>query len=239
MATITVMTIRTPMATDLPALVQLLWLASPALPVGGFSYSEGLEAAIDHGWVQDEASCTDWLVDQLLVCQARGDGALIAQALPAWRGMDWPRLQVLGQWIEATRDSAEMRLQSEQMGRSLQLWLQQWPAVPAQALQWLASLPPSYALAQALALSAATGDDGQALQSWAFAWCENMTQAAIKAVPLGQSSGQRILHALAQQIDAAVALARACTDEERQVFSPMLGILSARHETQYSRLFRS
>ncbi len=72
------------MATDTPALLQLIWLASPALPVGGFSYSEGLEAAIDHGLVHNEASCTQWLTDQLLLTQARGDMAAMAQAAPAW-----------------------------------------------------------------------------------------------------------------------------------------------------------
>ena len=69
------------MTTDTPGLLQLIWLASPALPIGGFSYSEGLESAIEHGWVHDETSVADWLADQLHLSQARGDLSVVAQAL--------------------------------------------------------------------------------------------------------------------------------------------------------------
>ena len=225
-----------------PALLQLIWLASPALPVGGFSYSEGLEAAIDHGLVHDEASCTAWLLDQLLLTQARGDMASIAQAVPAWQAMDRVRLQQLSDWVLATRESSEMRLQSLQMGKSLLEWLRSLqahcPASP-EALQCLAALPPTWPLAYALALASTQALLDQALQACAFGWAENMTQAALKAVPLGQSSGQRMLAALARAIPEAVQIALTRTDDTRQAFSPMLAILSSRHETQYSRLFRS
>lgn len=230
------------MTTDTPALLQLIWLASPALPVGGFSYSEGLEAAIDHGLVHNEASATAWLLDQLHLTQARGDMAAIAQAVPAWQALDTVRLQALNGWVLATRESAEMRLQTEQMGRSLLEWLRNLqghcPASP-EALQCLAALPPTYPLAYALALACAQAPIDQALQAYAFGWAENMAQAALKAVPLGQSSGQRMLAALARAIPEAVRTAQSLSDETRQAFSPMLAILSSRHETQYSRLFRS
>ncbi len=234
------------MATDTPALLQLIWLASPALPVGGFSYSEGLEAAIDQGLVHNEASCTEWLTDQLLLTQARGDMAAIAQAVPAWQAMDTQRLQQLNSWVLATRESSEMRLQTVQMGKSLLDWLRNLqahcPASP-EALQCLATLAPantpSYPLAYALALSLSQAPLEQALQAYAFGWAENMTQAALKAVPLGQSSGQRMLAVLARTIPEAVQTALFLTDDTRQAFSPMLAILSSRHETQYSRLFRS
>jgi len=225
-----------------PALLQLIWLASPALPVGGFSYSEGLEAAIDHGLVHDEASCTHWLTDQLLLSQARADMAAIAQAVPAWQALDTERLRQLNAWVLSTRESSEMRLQSVQMGKSLLDWLRNLqahcPASP-EALQCLASLPPTYPLAYALALATTQAPLEQALQAYAFGWAENMTQAALKAVPLGQSSGQRMLAVLARTIPQAVQTALTRTDETRQAFSPMLAILSSRHETQYSRLFRS
>lgn len=227
------------MAPDTPALLQLLWLASPALPVGGFSYSEGLEAAIDHGLVHDEVSCTAWLTDQLLLTQARGDMAAIAQAVPAWQRLDTQRLQELNAWVGATRESAEMRLQAEQMGRSLLDWMDNLQLASPAALQCLAALPPTYPLAYALALSCAQAPLAQALQTYAFGWAENMTQAALKAVPLGQGSGQRMLAVLARHIAQAVQTACTLTDDTRQAFSPRLAILSSRHETQYSRLFRS
>lgn len=227
------------MSTETPALLHLIWLASPALPVGGFSYSEGLEAAIDHGLVTDETSCTVWLLDQLHLTQARGDMAAIAQAVPAWHEMDTARLQTLNDWVLATRESAEMRLQAEQMGRSMLDWLRNLQQASPEAMQCLAGLPPTYPLAYALALSCSKATLDQALQAYAFGWAENMTQAALKAVPLGQSSGQRMLAALARAIPEAVRIAQSLTDETRQAFSPMLAILSSRHETQYSRLFRS
>lgn len=220
-------------------LLQLIWLASPALPIGGFSYSEGLEAAIEQGLVHHEASATDWVVDQLHLTQSRGDMAVMAQAIPAWQRMDTQRLQALNDWVMATRETAEMRLQAEQMGRSLLDWLRNLQQASDAQLQCCAQLPPTYPLAMALALSLAHAPLDQALQAVAFGWAENMTQAALKAVPLGQSAGQRMLARLAREIPQSVQTALHLNDEERQAFSPMLAILSSRHETQYSRIFRS
>lgn len=222
--------------------LQLMWLASPALPIGGFSYSEGLEAAIDSGRVTTEAEAAEWLRHQLHLAQSRGDMAAIAQALPAWALQDRDRLTQLNDWVRHTRESAELRLQTEQMGRSLIEWLKNRhaddAAIQAQ-VQWLATQDASYPLAFALAAHLTGASAHDALLAYAFGWAENMVQAAIKAVPLGQSAGQRILARLTQEIPAAVAHALALPDEQRQAFSPMLAILSARHEHQYSRLFRS
>lgn len=231
------------MHTDTPGLLQLIWLASPALPIGGFSYSEGLESAIEHGWVHDEASAADWLADQLHLSQARGDLAVTAQALQAWPIRETEhglaRLHALSHWVLATRESFEMRLQTEQMGRSLLDWLRNQGTAPQSALRLCSDMQPTYPIVMALALSLAQAPVEQALQAFAFGWAENMTQAAIKSVPLGQSAGQRILARLAREIPQAVAHALVLPDDERQAFCPMLAIASARHETQYSRLFRS
>ena len=220
-------------------LLQLIWLASPALPVGGFSYSEALEAAIDHEHVHDESSCAAWLADQLHLSQARGDMALMAQAIPAWQSLNVARLKELSAWVHATRETHEMRLQTEQMGRSLLDWLRIQNKATAQALQLCTELRPTYPIAMSLALSLANAPLESALQAYAFGWAENMTQAALKAVPLGQISGQKILARLAQEIPEAVEHAMALSDNDRQAFCPMLAVMSARHETQYSRLFRS
>ena len=220
-------------------LLQLIWLASPALPVGGFSYSEALEAAIDHAHVHDELSCANWLADQLHLSQARGDMALMAQAIPAWQTVNMARLKELSAWVHATRETHEMRLQTEQMGRSLLDWLRIQNKATAQALLLCSELRPTYPMAMALALSLANAPLESALQAYAFGWAENMTQAALKAVPLGQISGQKILARLAHEIPEAVQHAIALSDQDRQAFCPMLAVMSARHETQYSRLFRS
>ena len=229
------------MSTDTApsGLLQLIWLASPALPIGGFSYSEGLEAAIEQGLVHDADSSTAWIVDQLHLTQSRGDMAVMAQAIPAWQSGDAASLKSLNQWVMATRESAEMRLQTEQMGRSLLDWLRNLQQASEAQLTLCAQLPTTYPLSMALALSLAPAPLEQALQAYAFGWAENMTQAALKAVPLGQNAGQRMLARLAQEIPQAVQTALHLSDDERQAFSPMLAILSARHETQYSRIFRS
>ncbi|WP_322993323.1 urease accessory protein UreF [Limnohabitans sp.] len=220
-------------------LLQLIWLASPALPIGGFSYSEGLESAIEQGLVHDEHSSTDWVVDQLHLTQSRGDMSVLAQAIPAWQYGDTARLQALNNWVMTTRETAEMRLQTEQMGRSLLDWLRNLQQASGDQLRLCASLPVTYPLAMALALSLAYTPLDQALQAYAFGWSENMTQAALKSVPLGQSAGQRMLARLAREIPLAVKTAMQISDNDRQAFSPMLAILSSRHETQYSRIFRS
>ncbi len=230
------MTTVTPMATATDApLLQLIWLASPALPIGGFSYSEGMESAIDAGLVNNEESVAAWLVEQLHLTQARGDLAVAAQAIEAWRAGDQDRIAQLDAWVLQTRETSEFRQQSEQMGRSLVEWLKSVRAEPFEAPSSHLTYPVAFALA-ASTTGASTRD---CLLAFAFGWAENMVQAALKSVPLGQSSGQRVLGRLAREIPAAVDVALALHDEDRQAFSPMLAILSARHEIQYSRLFRS
>jgi urease accessory protein len=229
------------------ALLQLVWLASPALPVGGFSYSEGLEAAVERGLVSNEASAAGWIADQLHLALARADLAVMAQAIEAWRAGDAKRIAQLNDWVLQTRETAEMRQQTEQMGRSLVEWLRtvRPGAVEGLAARWTATgsartdVALTYPLACALAIARTQAPARQALLALAFGWAENMMQAAIKSVPLGQGAGQRILARLAAEIPAAVDSALALRDDERQVFCPMLAILSAQHETQYSRLFRS
>jgi urease accessory protein len=229
------------LAPALPAasLLKLIWLASPALPVGGFSYSEGLEAAVEAGLVGNEAQAGDWLVDQLQLGQARSDLAVLAQAVPAWRERNFARVQGLNDWLLQTRETHELRLQTEQMGRSLLEWLRNDAQAEQLPLAQCAALPPSYPVAFALAASTSAASTGEIVLACAFGWAENMMQSAIKTVPLGQSAGQRILARLGQAIPQAVDHALASTDEDRQAFTPMLAILSSQHEIQYSRLFRS
>lgn len=219
------------------SLLQLIWLASPALPVGGFSYSEGLEGAIDAGRVTNEASAADWLVDQLHLTLSRSDFAVLAQAVAAWRADDTARVRDLDAWVLRTRETSELRQQTEQMGRSLVEWLKAVRPEAAARAKAVGHL--TYPVAFALAASTSGAGVRPIVLAFAFGWAENMMQAAIKSVPLGQSAGQRILARLAQEIPPAVDHALSLGENDRQAFSPMLAILSSRHEHQYSRLFRS
>ncbi|MCF8211463.1 MAG: urease accessory protein UreF [Rhodoferax sp.] len=221
------------------SLLQLLWLASPALPIGGFSYSEGLEAAVDTGSAATEATARAWLVDQLHLILARSELPVVAQAVVAWRECDASRIRELNAWVLQTRESSELRAQAEQMGKSLLEWLRNHTTATTQQIESLAAQTPTYPVAFALAASATQAPVRDCLLAFAFGWAENMTQAAIKSVPLGQSVGQRILSALAAEIPQAVDHALTLTDTTRQAFAPMLAILSGQHEMQYSRLFRS
>ncbi len=233
-----------PTALPAPSLLQLIWLASPALPVGGFSYSEGLEAVVESARVATEIEASDWLGDQLHISLMRGDLAVVAKAIPAWRRADIDRVIELNQWVLQTRETHEFRLQTDQMGRSLAQWHKVLNEQSAKALQDFDKLTPNgepttYPLAYALAASSTQASVRDCCLAFTFGWAENMVGAAVKSVPLGQSAGQRILARLANDIPAAVDYAIALRDSQRQAFSPMLAILSSQHETQYSRLFRS
>jgi urease accessory protein len=223
----------------------LLQLASPALPIGGFSYSQGLEAAIEHGLIKDAESAQHWIADHLR-------HALTACELPVWvmqyRHLEQADAAALAHWNEwflATRETRELRLETEQMGWSLVQLAQKmvWGDADQRALlEVLAShlpvaLPTAYACAAAMRhIPLEAG-----LTAYAFTWIENQVAAAVKAVPLGQIAGQRMLDALQADMPdvLAEALQRAEAPPRLSTFSPQLAILSARHETQYSRLFRS
>ena len=252
-----------------------MWLASPALPVGGFSYSEGMESAVEAGLVAHEQQAGDWLLAQLQLTLARADLPALAKAhralAQAQRALaqaqracaalavdpvgdpvgapvgdpDAQRaadtLQAINDWLRQTRETAELRAQSEQMGRSLMDWLRNGLHGADPRLALVAGLPggPLWPTAFALATALAGATTRDALLAYAWGWAENMAQATLKAVPLGQAAAQRILGRLALAIPGLVEAVLSLPDGERQAFSPMLAILSAQHEAQYSRLFRS
>ncbi len=224
----------------LAELTALLHLASPALPIGAFSYSQGLEAAVEAQWIVDADTARAWIEDGLLHVLARGELPFIAHQLGRWQRHDAAALADADAQFLASRETAELRRETEQMGWSLKQL--------AVALEWggevrrttlCAMTPLSQPTAFAFAAAAHDIAADAALAAYAFAWAENQIAAAIKAVPLGQLAGQRILVAARAVIDKAVASAIETPPEGINTFSPMLGVFSARHETQYSRLFRS
>jgi urease accessory protein len=222
------------------SLLQLIWLASPALPIGGFSYSEGLEAAVERAGGY-ETSAADWLVDQLHTTLARGDLAVVARPWPAWRARRPGRMQELNDWVLQTRETSELRQQTEQMGRSLLDWLRNQDGPRAHGpTDALAAMHPTTPWPLPWRQPAPRPAMRDALLAYAFGWAENMVQAASRpchwvrsARPAHPGSGWRPRFRL--------AVDHAWPERRRAVrrFRPMLAILSAQHETQYSRLFRS
>lgn len=220
-------------------LAGLLQLASPALPIGAFSYSQGLEAAIDAGLVQDAASAQDW-IRQGLEIVSRGDAVLLVRQCQAWSQQDLQRVSVLNDMLLALRESAELRLESEQMGGSLARLARDMEWGDAVARQHLLQLRPTALItAYAYAVTALGVAPAHGVTAWLYSWVENQVAAALKAIPLGQVAGQRILFGLRSSVSGAAQQALSATDDDISTFAPMLAILSSRHETQYSRLFRS
>jgi urease accessory protein len=228
--------------TDPDELSRALHLASPALPIGSFSYSQGLETAVELGLVTNEQDALRWIANGLTEIVGRCDAPLVAFVYRAWRSdrsadsvaeiADW------NSWFLATRESLELRRETEQMGWSL-LRL-------ANSLNWIDSMnqisqldpiafPTAFAgTAAALALSEPT-----TLTAFCFSWLESQVAAAMKVVPLGQVAGHTILAHCRTKVSATVTSAANLKPDDVSSWAPMLGILSARHESQYSRLFRS
>ena len=220
-------------------LAGLLQLASPALPIGAFSYSQGLEAAIDAGLVQDAASAQDW-IGQGLEIVSRSDAVLLVRQCQAWSQQDLPRVSALNDTLLALRESAEFRLESEQMGSSLARLARDMEWGDPLARQHLLQLrPTALVTAYAYAITALGVAPVHGATAWLYSWVENQVAAAIKAIPLGQVAGQRILFGLRGSVSTAAQRALSAADDEISTFAPMQAILSSRHETQYSRLFRS
>jgi len=221
-------------------LVRLLQLASPTLPIGAYSYSQGLEQVVEDGGVHDAQSARVWIGDVLELVVARGEAAALWRLLVAAQGGDWPRFATWNAWFRASRETAELRAETLQTGGSLaqlagDLDLLDTPAREALAQVAPITLPAAYALAvRGFALPR-----DAALTAYVWSWLENQVLAAMKLVPLGQVAGQRLLTALGARIPALVASAMVLADDEVSTFAPGLALASARHETQYTRLFRS
>jgi urease accessory protein len=214
----------------------LAWL-SPAYPIGAFSYSHGIETAVEEGLVKDRVSLVTWLETVLRDGTGRVDGALFAAAWRAAQARDWPAFDAIAERAAAWRGTSEMALESRQQGGSfLSITRTAWPHPD------LADVRDELALPVAVALAAAVHgialDD--ALAGYLHAFTANLISAAVRTVPLGQSDGQRALAALEDAVHRATEVAVAVSDlDEVGTATPLLDWCSLRHETQYTRLFRS
>jgi len=227
-------------------LLHLLQLASPALPVGAYSYSEGLEALVEKGRIHDSISLEHWLNQELHYGAVRLEAAVMVRGYRAAQAGNSEQLRYWNAWLSAARETEELRLQSWQMGRSLlrllhslqsELKAQDEPkpliGSPLQGEEWNFAIAFGATAAHwQIALDAA-------LLGYLHSWVTNLVGAGIKLIPLGQTTGQQLLLSLHPFIQEAAAVIPTLPDEALATCGWGLALASMTHETQYSRLFRS
>lgn len=218
------------------ALLGLLQLVSPALPIGGFAWSQGLESALELGWVCDEHSLGDWVEGVLEDGPGHTELPVMVRLMEAWRQGDEMALAHWDRWLAACRETRELAEEERQLGASLKRLidsLQLWPKQP--------SLPPGAGYTTAFsAVAVIRGiETRQALLGFAWNWLENQLAVACKAMPLGHTAAQRLVERMRPELIRCIDKALVLEDDQLGPALPGLALASAQHETQYSRLFRS
>ncbi|OQW76495.1 MAG: urease accessory protein UreF [Proteobacteria bacterium ST_bin11] len=224
------------MVTDM-SLIRLLQLVSPGLPIGMYSYSQGLERAVDDGWLTNAEQVADWLQGLLQNGLTRVDAPILARFYDAWHANDLAEVELWSQTLMACRETAELRAEDRQTGQALARLLVNLELPEAEAWQ----KRPDATLATLFALAATRWQISKtdAVTGYLWGWLENQVLCAVKLVPLGQVAGQKLLKSLAGELPALVDQALQLTDAE--IGGSCFGwtLASSRHEMQYSRLFRS
>lgn len=217
---------------EVSALLRLLHLASPALPIGAFHFSQGLEYAVETGWVRDERSALEWIDGIARGSLATLDLPVLYRLHAAWILDDLESVKRWNSFLLACRETSELRAEDRHMGAALLRVLAEFGLRTDLA---------GVAHATAFAFACARWDivPLDVLRTYAWAWSENQVLAAVKLVPLGQSAGQRLLHALYTEIDTWSARAIDLMDSDIGLSACCQSLASGRHETQYTRLFRS
>ena len=221
-------------------LPRLLQLASPALPVGAYSYSQGLEWAIECGDVTNSATAERWIDDHLSLVFSRFEAPIYAACFAAWQREDAPEVARLNAEFIASRESTEPRAETLQVGFSYAAWCREVAALTDFQRATLASLDRVCAPVGAALAAVASGvsvRDG--LLAYIFGFTENQVMVMAKALPMGQIAAQKLLLALGDAVTAAVDVALVLDEADWSSASPWLAIAQMKHETQYSRLFRS
>jgi len=221
---------------DHAALLHLLQLASPALPVGAYSYSEGLEYLVHTNQVQDTTSLQHWLIQELTYGAVRLEVAVMLRAFNATSQQNEQALNHWNDWLSAVKETAELRHQSWQMGRSLIRLLQE---IHSEALGLNCPNPCNFAIAFGLAAATWQVDQEAAVLGYLHSWATNLVSAGVKLVPLGQTAGQQLLLDLHPELSRATSEILILPDQNLTSCGWGLALASMAHETQYTRLFRS
>jgi urease accessory protein len=222
------------------ARIRLLQMTSQAFPIGGYSHSYGLEAAIESGWVRDEQSVRQWIADVLTFSMGAYEMPVLCDMGGAWSARDCIALSRLNAQFLASRESAELRSATVQMGFSMRKLLAALPSLPEFLSDTLDTMEePSLPCVWSGAACAWAVPQAESTAAYLWSWAENQVLVAMKSVPIGQSSGQRVLLEIGETIARLADRGVPCDGHLRSNFAPGLAILCSQHETQYSRLFRS
>lgn len=220
-----------------PSLLHLLHLVSPALPVGAYAYSQGQEYAVELGYLKDAKTAGQWIEGVMQHSLGRLDLPVLLRLAEAWQQDSTDAVNYWNQFLQASRETAEFELEDQQMGRALMRLLASIE-VPG-ALAWPRQQPASFATAFSLAGHHWQIGTDDLLQGFCWSWLENQVAAATKLVPLGQTEAQQLLVSLVDSVQHCCQQAKLLADDELGAGLPALALISAQHETQYSRLFRS
>jgi urease accessory protein len=225
--------------TTTTELYRLLAWFSPSYPIGAFSYSHGIEQAVEVGHIRDVATLAAWIGHILRHGAGWVDAVLLKEAYAA--AEDAQRLDELADLALAWRGTQETALESSQQGGSfLSITRAAWGAAPLEAFAAMrADKPVALSIAIGVAAAAHRLELNAVLAAYLHAFAANLVSAAVRLIPLGQTDGQRALQALMLVVDSVVPCARACEIDECGTAAMMVDIASMMHETQYTRLFRS
>ncbi|HLP87166.1 MAG TPA: urease accessory protein UreF [Nostocaceae cyanobacterium] len=218
--------------------LSILQLASPALPVGAYSYSEGLETLVENGTITNQKNLQKWIEGELLYGAIRIDGAVMARSHLAATTQNIASLRDWNQWLSATRDTEELRGASWQMGRSLLQLLGKLKPETSSLIQAV-GYPCNYAVAFGIAAAHWQIKEQSALLAYLHSWVSNLITAGIKLIPLGQTTGQELLLMIQPLLITATAEIFTLEDDQLAGWTWGLSLASMQHEIQYTRLFRS
>ena len=215
--------------------LRLMQLISPTLPIGSFAYSQGLEYAVDAGWIKNQAQTLDWIKGQIKNTLSKLDVPVMQRMYQAWHEKDYQKVIYWNKWLLAAREAKELHDEDIQLGKALLRLVRglemKFPI--DEEVEWSYTALFSYAAAEWKIPFT------EMANGFLWAWSENQVAAAIKVVPLGQTAGQSILSEVLKDIPIAVEQSLNCADDDIGMLAPGVAIASALHETQYSRLFRS
>ena len=231
----------TPTAMTPTTLLSLMQLANPTLPVGAYSYSEGLETLMEAQQITDAAALQQWLASELRYGGLKLEGAMVARAYQAVGARRWDDLASWNNWWSAARETRELRQQSWQMGRSLARLLE---TIDPTTESWLQALrtgtgPVNWAIVFGGVAAHWHIDLNATLSAFYQSWVGNLINAGVKLIPLGQTAGQQLLFNLTPCIIAAATDVLKLKDDELRCCSWGVALASSQHETQRVRLFQS